>query len=65
MENPTSNPTVRITFPIGGQVVATRVTNDPVSGNNGLFYMYSDHPSTGSGQVWAAPACWSTAATTR
>ncbi|GIK54327.1 MAG: hypothetical protein BroJett014_33000 [Planctomycetota bacterium] len=43
---------------VAGQVVATRVTNDPISGNNGLFYMYSDHPSTGSGQVWAAPACW-------
>ena len=27
----------------GGEVVAIRVAGDPVSGNNGLFYRYSDH----------------------
>ncbi|MBE7529097.1 MAG: hypothetical protein HND44_24765 [Chloroflexi bacterium] len=48
----------RSRYGIAGQTIATRVTNDPASGNNGLFYIYSDHPSTGSGQVWAAPACW-------
>ena len=27
----------------GGEVIAVRVTGDPVSANNGLFYRYSDH----------------------
>jgi RHS repeat-associated protein len=30
-------------YAFGGQVVATRVTGDPVPGNNGLFYLHTDH----------------------
>ncbi len=41
VESPTSNPTVRITFSIAGQTIATRVSGDPV--NNGLTYFYNDH----------------------
>jgi RHS repeat-associated protein len=38
----------RKTYALGGQAVATRVSGDPVSGKNGLFYMHSDHASTSS-----------------
>jgi len=38
----------RSSYGIAGQVVATRVTGDPVSGNNGLFYIYSDHLGSSS-----------------
>ena len=33
----------RSTYSFAGQTVAMRVTGDPVSGNNGLFYVLSDH----------------------
>ncbi|MCC6603019.1 MAG: RHS repeat-associated core domain-containing protein [Anaerolineae bacterium] len=33
----------RSSYSIAGQVVAFRVTGDPVSANNGLFYVLSDH----------------------
>ena len=32
-------------YRIVGQPVAVRVTGDPTSSNNGLFYIHSDHPS--------------------
>jgi hypothetical protein len=30
-------------YVFGGQIVATRVSGDPVAGNNGLFYRHTDH----------------------
>lgn len=33
----------RITYGVAGQTIAVKVTGDPVSDNNGLFYVYSDH----------------------
>jgi hypothetical protein len=38
----------RSSYGIAGQVIATRVTGDPVSGNNGLSYFYSDHLGSAS-----------------
>ncbi|NJN53869.1 MAG: hypothetical protein HC804_03390 [Anaerolineae bacterium] len=38
----------RSSYGIAGQVVATRVSGDPVSGNNGLSYFYSDHLGSSS-----------------
>jgi hypothetical protein len=31
---------------LGGQPVAMRLSGDPVSGKNGIFYTHSDHAST-------------------
>lgn len=45
----------RKTYFMGSQAIVTRVSGDP-DGNNGLFYIHSDHPSTGSGQAWVPPA---------
>ena len=33
----------RSSYSLAGQTIAMRVTGDPVSGNNGLFYVLSDH----------------------
>ncbi len=33
----------RKTYSAGGQAIATRVSGDPNTGNNGLFYFHSDH----------------------
>ena len=33
----------RTTYSIGGTPIAQRVIGDPVSGNNGLTYIYTDH----------------------
>ena len=44
--SPTPAPDVwikRSSYGIAGQMVAFRVTGDPVSANNGLFYVLSDH----------------------
>jgi RHS repeat-associated protein len=38
-----ANTIKRSTYSFAGQTVAMRVTGDPVSGNNGLFYVLSDH----------------------
>jgi RHS repeat-associated protein len=38
----------RKTYALGGQPVATRVSGDPVSGKNGIFYMHSDHLGSNS-----------------
>jgi RHS repeat-associated protein len=44
VENPTAaTPLRRSTYSLAGQTIATRVSGDPVSGNNGLFTIYSDH----------------------
>jgi RHS repeat-associated protein len=34
---------IRTTYSLAGQAIATRVTGDPVSANNGLFFILSDH----------------------
>jgi RHS repeat-associated protein len=39
---------IRTTYFLAGQTIATRVSGDPVSGNNGLFYIYSDHLGSSS-----------------
>jgi hypothetical protein len=39
---------IRTTYSMAGQTIATRVTGDPVSSNNGLFYVYSDHLGSSS-----------------
>ncbi len=36
---------MRVTYSAAGQTIATRVSGDPNPANNGLFYIYSDHPS--------------------
>ncbi|MCZ7672032.1 MAG: hypothetical protein M5U34_35350 [Chloroflexi bacterium] len=43
----------RSTLPaLAGQTIAVRVSGDLVEPtNNGLYYMYSDHPSASSGQA--------------
>lgn len=33
----------RSTYHLAGQAIATRISGDPVSGNNGVFYLVSDH----------------------
>jgi RHS repeat-associated protein len=33
----------RSTYFMGGQAIATRISDDPDSGNNGLFYLHTDH----------------------
>jgi YD repeat-containing protein len=33
----------RSTYVAGGQIVAIRVSGDPVTGNNGLFFYHGDH----------------------
>jgi hypothetical protein len=38
----------RSSYGIAGQMIATRVSGDPVGGNNGLFYVYSDHLGSSS-----------------
>ncbi len=43
----------RVTYSIAGQAVAIRVSGDPVAGNNGLFYLYSDQ--LGSTSAMQAP----------
>jgi YD repeat-containing protein len=39
----TTDTIIRRTYLLGGQAIATRITGDPVSGNNGLFYLHTDH----------------------
>jgi YD repeat-containing protein len=47
VENPTATtPIRRSIYTIAGQTVATRVSGDPVSGNNGISCFYNDHAST-------------------
>ncbi|MCZ7672036.1 MAG: hypothetical protein M5U34_35370 [Chloroflexi bacterium] len=42
----------RSTYALAGQTIAVRVSGDLVEPtNNGLYYMYSDHPSASSGQA--------------
>ncbi|MCB8944224.1 MAG: hypothetical protein H6658_10760 [Ardenticatenaceae bacterium] len=43
VENPTGTAITRRTYSLAGQMIATRVSGDPVSGNNGLFFYLSDH----------------------
>jgi RHS repeat-associated protein len=43
VENPAATPLIRATFGIAGQAIAMRISGDPVSTNNGLFYIHSDH----------------------
>ncbi len=38
-----ANATTRVTYMLGGQMTAMRVTGDPDPANNGLFYLHSDH----------------------
>jgi RHS repeat-associated protein len=38
-----SSTIIRTTYSLAGQTIATRVTGDPNSANNGLFYILSDH----------------------
>ncbi|HRQ42500.1 MAG TPA: RHS repeat-associated core domain-containing protein, partial [Chloroflexota bacterium] len=33
----------RSTYSVAGQAIATKVSGDPISENNGIFYTYSDH----------------------
>jgi hypothetical protein len=40
----------RKTYFLGSAAIATRISGDP-DGNNGLFYIHTDHPSTGLGQA--------------
>ncbi len=39
----TQDTITRKTYSAGGQVIATRISGDPVTNNNGLFYFHSDH----------------------
>ncbi|NJN53517.1 MAG: hypothetical protein HC804_01455 [Anaerolineae bacterium] len=48
VENPTGTAIIRRSYGIAGQIVATRVSGDPVSGNNGLSYFYGDHLGSNS-----------------
>jgi RHS repeat-associated protein len=41
--HPTGTPIIRRTYSLVGQAIATRVSGDPVSTNNSLFFFYSDH----------------------
>jgi RHS repeat-associated protein len=38
-----SSTIIRTTYSLAGQTIATRVSGDPVSSNNGLFFILSDH----------------------
>ncbi len=38
-----ANQTTRKTYSLAGQAIAVRVSGDPEAGNNGLFYIHSDH----------------------
>ncbi|MFQ5401282.1 MAG: RHS repeat domain-containing protein [Anaerolineae bacterium] len=35
--------TTRVTYMLGGQMIAVRVSGDPDPANNGRFYLYADH----------------------
>jgi RHS repeat-associated protein len=48
LSKPTGATIKRSSYGIAGQMIATRVSGDPVSGNNGLFYVYSDHLGSSS-----------------
>jgi RHS repeat-associated protein len=55
---------IRTTYSLAGQTIATRVTGDPVSSNNGLFFILSDHLgstsllTTSNGSVVPGSATW-------
>ncbi len=48
LSKPSGETIKRSSYGIAGQVIATHVTGDPVSGNNGLYYFYSDHVGSSS-----------------
>lgn len=39
---------IRKTYFLGGQAIATHISGDPNSGNNGFFYLHSDHLGSSS-----------------
>jgi RHS repeat-associated protein len=61
LSKPNGSTITRSSYGIAGQMIATRVSGDPVSGNNGLSYFFNDH--LGSMSVLRKPN--GTAVTTR
>ena len=54
--------TQRSTYSLAGQAVAVRVTSNPAAESDGLFYLYSDHPSASSGQALGSTSAMTDAA---
>ena len=51
----------RSTYSLAGQPIATRITGDPETGNNGLFYFLLDHLGSTTLMVTTAGVIMSTA----